>query len=171
MYQFCTVNQKGIFVITDCTGTKPRPMPVTATGFTLRELATMAEMKASYTLLLQLNPKMEATAYENMLQQMIPHNYKQVGVYKADQLVGLSGYWINTKLYCGKYIEMDNVIVDEAYRSHGIGKLLSNWILEKALAEDCKSIHLDAYAHNKKAHRFYFREGFMIEGFHMIRHL
>ncbi|HEY0272912.1 MAG TPA: GNAT family N-acetyltransferase, partial [Chitinophaga sp.] len=92
-------------------------------------------------------------------------------VYKADQLIGLAGCWIITKFYCGRYIEMDNVIVDPAWRSHGIGRLLTEWVKAKAQETGCKSIHLDVYAHNKNAHRFYFREGFMIEGFHMIQYL
>lgn len=146
-------------------------MPVSTTAYVIRELATLADMEANLALLQHLNPTLQAAAYRTMLEDMIPNGYKQVAVYDGDKVIGLSGYWIITKLYCGKYIEMDNVVVNPAWRSRGIGQLLCNWIKEKAKSSGCKSIHLDVYAHNKHAHRFYFREGFMIEGFHMIQYL
>jgi GNAT superfamily N-acetyltransferase len=128
-------------------------------------------MAEQYSLIRQLNPTLTTDAYEAMLPEMLRYGYRQVGVFLNNRCIGLSGFWVNTKLYCGRYIEMDNVIVDIAHRSTGVGKMLTDWIVQKGKAEGCRVAMLDAYAHNKNAHRFYFREGYVILGFHMLRDL
>lgn len=140
-------------------------------AYRVRELLTLEEMIAQYPLLQQLNPTLTAEAYESMLPDMLRRGYRQVGVFLGAHCVGLSGFWVNTKLYCGRYIEMDNVIVDAAHRSSGIGKILADWIVEKGRAVGCQVAMLDVYVHNKNAHRFYHREGYTILGFHMQRPL
>ncbi len=135
--------------------------------YDLKELISFEEMKAQYFLLQQLNPRLLQDDYETMLPDMIRNGYRQVVVLENGTPVGMSGFWINTKLYCGKYIEMDNVVTNVTHRSKGIGKILCDWITQKGRAEGCRHILLDAYVNNRDAHRFYFREGFFIEGFHM----
>jgi hypothetical protein len=44
---------------------------------------------------------------------MIPNNYKQIAVFEGDVCVGLSGLWSGTKLWSGKYLEIDNFIVHQ----------------------------------------------------------
>ena len=81
----------------------------------------------------------------------------------------ISGYWIGHKLYCGKYLEVDNFVVDDAHRSSGVGEHLLNWMTEEAKREGCELMMLDAYVENFKAHRFYYRQGFHARGFHYLR--
>lgn len=140
-------------------------------GYSLRELTTQAEMVAQYSLVRQLNPALTNEDYISMLPDMLKYGYRQVGVFVENGCIGLAGFWVSTKLYCGRYIEMDNVIVDTDYRSAGIGKMLADWIVEKGRAEGCRVAMLDVYVQNADAHRFYFREGFTILGFHMKKSL
>ena len=49
--------------------------------------------------------------------------------------------------------------------------MLVDWILEKGRSEGCQVLMLDAYVQNTNAHRFYYREGYTITGFHMTRAL
>ncbi len=78
---------------------------------------------------------------------------------------------INTKIYSGKYVELDNVVTDENYRGKEIGKLLCNYVLTIAKQNNCKTAMLDAYLENHQAHHFYEREGFVKKGFHFIKKL
>ena len=66
-------------------------------------------------------------------------------------------------------MEPDNVVVDEAYRSKGVGKLLMTWMYAEAKKLKCTTIILDAYVENGFGHKFYFREGFVIKGFHFLK--
>ena len=139
--------------------------------FIIRELTTLPEMLEQYALILQLNPAMDAAQYNQLLSQMLPNGYRMVGIFTDEKCVGLSGFWINTKLYSGKYLEIDNFIVDAAYRSQELGKRLSDWMQQLAVKENCQTIMLDAYTSNNAAHRFYFREGFHIKSYHFYKTL
>ena len=128
-------------------------------------------MMALSPLLRQLNVTLTDEYIEACLEDMIEHGYRMAVVYDGDQCVGLSGVWVTTKFYSGKYLEMDNVVVDEAYRSRGIGTILSEFVTELARTEGCVTIMLDAWLTNEKAHAFYERQGFVKRGFHFLKSL
>lgn len=137
--------------------------------FTFKEITTIKEMLKYISIIQQLQPSLTSEEYENMLHDMLKNGYGQVGIFENDKCIGISGYWINTKLYSGKYLEMDNVVIDENYRSKGIGKLLCDWCVFKAKENNCKKVMLDAYLENEKAHIFYERAGFTKRGYHFIK--
>jgi GNAT superfamily N-acetyltransferase len=140
--------------------------------YSVREIKDLPEMLAQHHLILQLNPHMSLPRYEELLRQMVQNGYRMVGAFSAaGACVGLSGFWISAKLYSGKYLEPDNFVVGEAYRSDGVGKLLSDWMQEEARHQHCDTVMLDAYVTNSAAHRFYFREGFHVKSFHFFKSL
>jgi len=138
---------------------------------TLKELKTLPEMLEQLHLIQQLYPDYTIEIYADLLEEMLPNNYKQVVVYENEQSVGLSGFWVGTKLWCGKYLELDNVIVHPDHRSKGVGKLLTDYLVQKAIELNCKSVALDAYTHNFPAHKFYYNHGFVPKGFHFVKFL
>lgn len=127
------------------------------------------EMLPLCPLIQQLSPKVTPERYAHLLDDMLAHGYRMLAVFEGDECLGLSGFWVITKIYSGKYLEMDNVVVSAAHRSKGIGKLLSDFLLALALREGCETIMLDAYLENEKAHAFYEREGFVKKGYHFIK--
>ncbi len=138
---------------------------------TLKELKTLPEMLEQLHLIQQLYPDYTLEVYADLLEEMLPNNYKQVVVYENEQSVGLSGFWVGTKLWCGKYLELDNVIVHPNHRSKGIGKLLTEYLNQKAVEIGCKVVALDAYTNNFPAHKFYYNHGFVPKGFHFVKFL
>ena len=137
--------------------------------YKFKTLHTAEEMLQHISIIQQLEISLTVEEYETMLPEMLSNGYGQIAIFDADKCIGISGYWINTKLYSGKYLEMDNVVIDENYRSKGIGKLLCDWCINKAKEENCKKVMLDAYLENEKAHKFYEREGFTKRGYHFIK--
>jgi ribosomal protein S18 acetylase RimI-like enzyme len=135
------------------------------------ELGTKTEMMEQFPLIQQLYPDYTLEKYGDLLAAMIPHNYKQIIVVENGITVGLAGFWIGTKLWSGKYLEMDNVVVHEDFRSNGIGSIMTNYLNQKAIDEDCKMIVLDAFSTNFGAHKFYMNHGFVPKGFHFIKFL
>lgn len=140
-----------------------------SSNFTFKELTILSEMQTSYTCILEMYPNMTATEYTELLKNMIPNNYTQLAVLDNEEIIAVCGIWINTKLWCGKYIELDNVIVKEHYRSLGIGKLITSYLNKKAKDLNCNIMALDAYTNNKRAHKFYINDGYEITGFHFIK--
>jgi GNAT superfamily N-acetyltransferase len=133
------------------------------------ELSTLPEMLEQFSIMQFLYPNMTIERYESFLKDMIPKHYKQVAVFKNNLCVGLTGYWFGTKLWTGKYIEIDNFIVHPEHRQKGIGAMISNYIDEKAKELNCTCIVLDAFTVNFPAHKFYYNLGYVPKGFHFIK--
>jgi len=129
------------------------------------------QMLEQFHLLKQLNPNLKETNFKTMLAEMFQYPYKMLGVFENGKCIAISGYWIMTKFYCGRYLEMDNVVVDENYRSKGIGKLICDELEKIALKENCRVMMLDAYISNESAQVFYEREGFEKKGYHFLKRL
>lgn len=135
----------------------------------LKELTTIDQMLAELAILKHLYPTFTPEKYESYLKEMVPHNYKQLAIYENDVCVALTGYWTGFKLWSGKYIEIDNFIVDPAHRAKGLGKKMTDYIDVKAREEGCTMIVLDAYTNNFTAQRFYFNQGYIPKGFHFLK--
>ncbi len=135
------------------------------------ELATKEEMLQQLPIIQQLYEGYTLEKYNLLLDEMLPINYKQVIIKENNETVGLAGFWIASKLWCGRYLELDNVIVHPNHRSKGIGKILTNYLVDKAIENDCTMVVLDAYTTNFAAHKFYINHGFVPKGFHFVKYL
>ncbi|MEN9699638.1 MAG: hypothetical protein RLZZ301_836 [Bacteroidota bacterium] len=135
----------------------------------LKELHTADEMLTYLSVVQELYPSLSAEQYRQELELMLAHNYAQLAVFDQEQCVAICGYWIGNKLWIGKYLELDNIIVSATYRSQGIGELIFNTLEQKAKEESCNMLSLDSYTTNFKAHKFFYNQGFAPKGFHFIK--
>jgi ribosomal protein S18 acetylase RimI-like enzyme len=140
-------------------------------SYSFRILTEKADMLPLFPLVHQLSPSVSEERYAHLLDDMIAHQYRMVAVFEGEQCIALSGIWVATKIYSGRYLEMDNVVVANTHRSLGIGKLLTQYIEALALSEGCEMIMLDAYLENDKAHAFYERAGFIRRGYHFLKRI
>lgn len=126
-------------------------------------------MLGEIEILKHLYPTFTIEKYQSYLEEMVPHNYKQLAIYENGVCLALTGFWTGVKLWCGNYIEIDNFIVDPNHRSKGLGKMLTDYIDAKAIELGCTMTVLDAYTGNFTAHRFYYNQGFVPKGFHFLK--
>ena len=128
---------------------------------------TLKHIPEILPLIQQLNPNTSIEILEDRQRRMFEFdNYKCFGFYENEKLIGLSSGWITVKLYSDKQLEMDNVIMDESFQSKGYGKVFISEIETWAKENDCKTVELNAYVQNDKAHKFYFKQGYKVIGFH-----
>ena len=135
----------------------------------IKELTTVSQMLAQIEVMQNLYPKLSIEKYESYLNEMIPRGYVQIGVFENDVCMGITGCWFGTKLWSGKYLEIDNFIVHPEHRSKGIGKQLTDYVNQKGIDLDCSMIVLDAFTGNFPAHRFYYNQGYAPRGFHFLK--
>ncbi len=115
----------------------------------------------------QLNPNTEINTLKKRHAEMFTfQSYRCFGLFDNNTLIAVSSGWITVKLYSGKQLEIDNVIVDSSIQSKGYGKVFLNKIENWAKEEGCETIELNAYSQNNRAHKFYFKHGYEILGFH-----
>jgi len=99
-----------------------------------------------------------------------PH-YQAWGAFLDQRLIGLAGVWIGTKLWCGRYLEVDNFVVHPDHRGQGVGSRLMGRLEELAREADCDMVALDTYTSLHDAHRLYHRLGYAILGYHFVKKL
>lgn len=117
------------------------------------------------------NYKVSETLLKERLQEMAQQNYECLGVFDAEKLIGICGLWFQTRHYAGRSVEMDHVIIDDAYRSHGIGKMMVEYICDYAKKKSCNWIELNSYVHNFPSHKFFYNQGFVAKGYHFVKEL
>lgn len=135
-------------------------------------LLNQEEIRGIYPFIRQLNPDMAESTFHERLTQMLERGYNCAAAFDdSGTCLGISGFWVMCRFWCGKHIDIDNVVIDERFRNRGVGKRLIGWIEDWARKQGLSFAVLDSYTSNMDSHRFYFREGYVIRGFHFTKDL
>lgn len=138
----------------------------------LCEVADLKVMLKTYPLINKTYKNLTPQIFENAIKEMIARNdYKMLIAYDKEVIAGITGFWISRMLYCGRYLQLHNLIVDESYRNKGIGRSIIAYAQDLAVKLDCNKIVLDSYVENKKSHSLYYDLDFYIRGFHFMKDL
>lgn len=84
---------------------------------------------------------------------------------KDDAVLGLAVYRWHENTYDGLKFYIDDLVTDEARRSQGVGHTLIAHLEQVAKELGANGLVLDSGAQRTQAHKFYFREGFVIPAF------
>ena len=138
----------------------------------LKLINPLEHLERVLDLLQQLNPDMDVKHMEALQLEMIKiPNYQCFGLFLNDELIGISSGWTTVRIYCGKQLELDNVIIDSKIQSKGYGKYFMNAIKEWSIRNGYESLSLNTYVQNSRSHKFYFNEEFKILGFHFEKRI
>jgi GNAT superfamily N-acetyltransferase len=137
----------------------------------IRILTQKAEMLEHLDMVKQLYPDFTIEKYGTLLDDMLKANYQQIIVTKNNLTIALTGVWIGTKLWSGKYIEIDSFVVHEAFRGQKVGDVLIAEVHKIAKKVNANQIVLDAFTTNFAAGKFYINHGFEPKGFHFVKNL
>lgn len=131
------------------------------------KILSIKELSLILDLAKQLNPTISEDILKQRQEEMFKiKNYYCFGFYNEGSLVGISSGWLTVRLYSGKQLEIDNVIMDSSIQSKGLGSQFLNEIETWALTNNCETIELNTYVQNSRSHKFYFNKGYKILGFH-----
>lgn len=83
----------------------------------------------------------------------------------ADKVLGLAVYRWHENTFDGLKFYIDDLVTDEAHRSRGVGHLLMTHLELVARKLGANGLVLDSGTQRTQAHKFYFREGFVIPAF------
>ncbi|SEP73381.1 GNAT family N-acetyltransferase [Flavobacterium urocaniciphilum] len=137
----------------------------------IRLLHQKEEMLEHLDIVQQMYPDFTLEKYGTLLDEMLKSNYSQIIIIKENQTIALTGVWVGTKLWSGKYVEIDSFVVHENFRGQKIGDLLIQKVHEIAKEVNANQIVLDAFTTNFAAGKFYINHGFVPKGFHFIKFL
>jgi GNAT superfamily N-acetyltransferase len=139
------------------------------TPFYIRPLAD-SDLTEAARLLGFLNPDTPLPLVRERLDTIIAkhRHYHLYGAFIGESLIGVCGAWIATKIWCGRYLEIDNLVIAPEHRSGGAGTALIQHLEALGREHDCKLLVLDSYTSNHPSHRLSHRLGFEIWGFQFI---
>jgi GNAT superfamily N-acetyltransferase len=80
------------------------------------------------------------------------------------KIIGLSLFYWRYSTWKGKRLYLEDIIVTETQRGRGIGKLLFDRTMEKALEEDCTGMMWQVLDWNEPAINFYKKYGTKFDG-------
>lgn len=84
---------------------------------------------------------------------------------KGDTVLGLAVYRFYENTSDGLKFYIDDLVTDETHRSEGIGHALLTHLESVAKKLGASGLVLDSGTQRTQAHKFYFREGFVIPAF------
>ncbi len=115
----------------------------------------------------QLRPHLNETDYRAMVARMrLSDGFRVLAALRDGVVVGVAGIRPMELLYCGRILQVDDLVVSERERSGGVGKALLDHVKAEARALGRTEVHLDSGLFRHDAHRFYDREGFDRLGYH-----
>lgn len=93
--------------------------------------------------------------------------YRLAFLEDAGEVQALAGFRVTERLYAGgKILYVDDLVTDRTSRSHGYGRALLGWLVDRAKAEGCVTLELDSGVQRFDAHRFYLANRMIISGHH-----
>jgi diamine N-acetyltransferase len=134
---------------------------------------TVEEMEQGWPVIQQMYSDLSLDEYLRRLTNAVTLNYRQFACmdFAKKQCLGVVGLWFFPRVWCGLQADIDNFVVDKNARSQGVGKKLIDQCLDCAKQNRATLATLDTFVDNKDSHRFYFREGFTIWGYHFVKEL
>ena len=113
----------------------------------------------------QLRPQLPAD-YRGKMQCVFAGGARMCAAERGGGIVGIAVWRIHENTVDGVHMYVDDLVTDETRRSEGVGKSLLDHMQAIARAAGCATFTLDSGTQRQQAHKFYFREGLVITGFH-----
>ena len=124
------------------------------------------EIKACFEVMQELRPHLEKEKFLDTVRTMEEQGYKLAYIEEDDVVVALAGFRISSNLFMGKNLYVDDLVTSKTQRSKGHGESLIRWLKKLAAENGCNKIHLDSGTQRSQAHKFYFKQGFVIASYH-----
>jgi GNAT superfamily N-acetyltransferase len=112
----------------------------------------------------QLRPKLPAD-YPAKMRLVFAQGGEMCVAAVGEEVAGLAVFRVFENTHVGARFYVDDLVTDERRRSGGIGRALVAWLEAQARSRGCPGLDLESGTHRTGAHRFYFREGFVIPSF------
>ncbi|MCK6691949.1 MAG: GNAT family N-acetyltransferase [Thermoanaerobaculia bacterium] len=130
--------------------------------------ATEDDMPAIHALVYELavyekEPEAVETTPEEYLEDF-RNGLFEATVAEADgQVVGMTLYYMAYSTWRGKMLYLDDFVVNEAYRRHGIGQMLFDAFVEEGRQRGCRLVKWQVLDWNEPALKFYRKNNAIIE--------
>jgi GNAT superfamily N-acetyltransferase len=132
---------------------------MSAAGSSIRPIEA-GEVGAAFALMRQLRPRLaSADELEARWRRQAEGGYRAVAAWAEARPLALAGFRVLENFVHGRYLYVDDLVVDEAERGCGLGAALMDWLKAEGRALGCDTLVLDTALANAPAQCFYRRQG------------
>ena len=133
----------------------------------IREIS-LKELDIAYDVVKELR-NLSYDEFEDLIYDMRHREYKMFGLFERDILHTYSFFFIQTNLYHGKHLYVDDFVTKASSRSSGYGKEMLGYLEDYARMFQCRHIALSSGFPRESAHRFYEQNGFSKKSFLFLK--
>jgi GNAT superfamily N-acetyltransferase len=112
----------------------------------------------------QLRPQLPPD-YVGKMQAVFASGGEMCVAVKEEHVVGVAVFRDFQNTHAGQKFYVDDLVTDDGSRSSGVGHALIAFLEKLARSRGCSGMELDSGTQRTRAHKFYFREGFVIPSF------
>lgn len=142
------------------------------TAPSLREVEAEEEVAACFPVMRLLRPGLgSADDLVRRVARQRRDGYRLLAAWAAGRPVGLAGYRLQENLVYGRFLYVDDLVSDAAWRGAGIATRLLDHLGEAARRDGCARLVLDTALDNAPARRFYGRRGLATTAIRFARRL
>ncbi|MBT0628122.1 MULTISPECIES: GNAT family N-acetyltransferase [Pseudomonas] len=135
-------------------------------------MRTHADYLESFAVMQQLRPHLtDAVAFAEQIQRQRENGYHLLAAREHGKVIGLAGYRQTENTLYGRFIYVDDLVVDAALQRRRLGEQLLDRVREETRARGYRFLVLDTGMHMALAQRFYFRQGLLPLGMHFSQDL
>ncbi|ARB25922.1 GNAT family N-acetyltransferase [Pseudomonas tolaasii] len=135
-------------------------------------MGTEADCIASFAVMQQLRPHLkDATGFAEQVQRQRQNGYRLLAAREHGKVIGLAGYRLTENTLYGRFIYVDDLVVDASLQRRRLGEQLLDRVREETRALGYRWLVLDTGMHMALAQRFYFRQGLLPLGMHFSQDL
>jgi len=127
---------------------------------------TEEEINRCFPVMHQLRPMLLAEEFANRIKIQQAEGFQLAFLEEDGAVASVAGFRLQTLLWSGRTLYVDDLVTDAAQRSKGYGEAMLTWLIALAREADCTTFMLDSGTHRQEAHAFYFRNGLRISDFH-----
>ncbi|NVZ58935.1 GNAT family N-acetyltransferase [Pseudomonas sp. OE 28.3] len=135
-------------------------------------METETDCLASFAVMQQLRPHLtDAASFAAQVQRQRQNGYHLLAAREHGKVIGLAGYRLTENTLYGKFIYVDDLVVDATLQRRRLGEQLLDRVREETRARGYRYLVLDTGLHMALAQRFYFRQGLLPRGMHFSQDL
>ncbi len=124
------------------------------------------QILSCFAVMSQLRPHLEEDKFIEQVRYQMKEGYKIAFLEIDKEILAVAGFRILTCLASGKFLYIDDLVVDEWKRSQNYGQQLFQWLIEYATNNHCQQLSLDSGVQRFAAHRFYLTQRMSITAHH-----
>jgi ribosomal protein S18 acetylase RimI-like enzyme len=138
----------------------------------LKHLDTDDDIQACLPLMRELRPHLaDASEFAARIGRMRADHYRLLAGIDAGHAVALAGYRFQENLIYGRFLYVDDLVVDSTRRGGRWGARLLHALAGLAREAGCAKLVLDTGLSNALAQRFYFRQGLLTSAIRFSKNL